>query len=69
LEGFIAAKTFAEAVRRAGKGFDSAALQKTLAGMTDYDVGGFRVNLRAGVRDTARIIDLVTVTADGRVLR
>ncbi len=69
LEGFIAAKTFAEAVRRAGKGFDSASLQKTLAGMTDYDVGGFRVNLRAGVRDAVRTIDLVTVTADGRVLR
>ena len=70
LEGFIAAKTFAEAVRRAGgKSFDSAALQKTLAGMTDYDVGGFRVNLRAGVRDAVRSIDLVTVTADGRVLR
>jgi branched-chain amino acid transport system substrate-binding protein len=69
LEGFIAAKTFAEAVRRAGKGFDSASLQKTLASMTDYDVGGFRVNLRAGVRDAARIIDLVTVTSDGRVLR
>jgi branched-chain amino acid transport system substrate-binding protein len=70
LEGFIAAKTFAEAVRRAGgKGFDSAALQKTLAGMTDYDVGGFRVNLRAGVRDAVRSIDLVTVTSDGKVLR
>jgi branched-chain amino acid transport system substrate-binding protein len=69
LEGFIAAKTFAEAVRRAGKGFDSAALQRTLAGMTDYDVGGFRVNLRAGVRDTVRSIDLVTVTPDGKVLR
>jgi branched-chain amino acid transport system substrate-binding protein len=69
LEGFIAAKTFAEAVRRAGKGFDSASLQHTLAGMTDFDVGGFRVNLRAGVRDAARSIDLVTVTADGRVLR
>jgi branched-chain amino acid transport system substrate-binding protein len=69
LEGFIAAKTFAEAVRRAGKGFDSAALQRSLSGMTDYDVGGFRVNLRAGVRDAVRSIDLVTVTPDGKVLR
>ena len=69
LEGFIAAKTFAEAVRRAGKGFDSASLQRTLAGMTDFDVGGFRVNLRSGVRDALRTIDLVTVTADGKVLR
>jgi branched-chain amino acid transport system substrate-binding protein len=69
LEGFIAAKTWAEAVRRAGRNFDAASLQRTLAAMTDYDVGGFRVNLRAGVRDPLRTIDLVTVTADGRVLR
>jgi branched-chain amino acid transport system substrate-binding protein len=69
LEGFIAAKTFAEAVRRAGKGSDKAALQRTMASMTDYDVGGFRINLRAGVRDSVRAIDLVTITADGKIVR
>lgn len=69
LEGFIAAKTLAEAVRLAGRNGDKAALQKAMASMTDYDAGGFHVNLRAGVRDTARSIDLVTVTADGKVLR
>jgi ABC-type branched-subunit amino acid transport system substrate-binding protein len=69
LEGFIAAKTFAEAVRRAGKGTDKAALQRTMATMTDYDVGGFRINLRAGVRDSVRAIDLVTITADGKIVR
>ena len=69
LEGFIAAKTFAEAVRRAGKNWDRAGLQKAMASMTDYDVGGFRINLRAGVRDSIRAIDLVTITADGKVVR
>jgi branched-chain amino acid transport system substrate-binding protein len=69
LEGFIAAKTFAEAVHRAGKNADAAALQKTMAGMTDYDVGGFRINLRAGVRDSVRAIDLVTITPDGKIVR
>ncbi|MBN9408240.1 MAG: ABC transporter substrate-binding protein [Burkholderiales bacterium] len=69
LEGFIAAKALAEAARRAGRGADRAALQRAMAGMTDYDVGGFRINLRAGVRDPSRPIDLVTVTADGRVIR
>lgn len=69
LEGFIAAKTLSEAVRRAGRGADKAALQKAMAGMGDYDVGGFRINLRAGVRDSVRAIDLVTITADGRVVR
>src|SRR6185295_8474287 len=51
LEGFIAAKALAEAVRRAGKNWDKPGLTKAMASMTDYDVGGFRINLRAGVRD------------------
>lgn len=69
LEGFIAAKALSEALRRAGRGADSAALQKVMASMTDYDVGGFHLNLRAGVRDAARPIDLVTITSDGRIIR
>jgi branched-chain amino acid transport system substrate-binding protein len=69
LEGFIAAKTLAEAVRRAGKSWEKAGLQKTMASMTDYDVGGFRINLRAGIRDSVRAIDLVTITAEGKIVR
>jgi len=69
LEGYIAAKTLAEAVRRAGKNWDKAGLQKTMTSMNDYDVGGFRINLRAGVRDSVRAIDLVTITPDGKIVR
>lgn len=69
LEGFIAAKAAGEAVRRAGRGFNSASLQRVMAGMTDYDVGGFRINLRPGLRDSVRNIDLISISADGRVLR
>lgn len=69
LEGFIAAKTLAEALRRNAGRTEVASLQRTLAAMTDYDVGGFHINLRAGVRDAVRAIDLVSITADGRVLR
>jgi ABC-type branched-subunit amino acid transport system substrate-binding protein len=69
LEGFIAAKAAGEAVRRAGKGFTPATLQKVMAGMTDYDVGGFRINLRPGLRDPGRSIDLISINKDGRVLR
>lgn len=69
LEGYIAAKTLSEAVRRAGKGWDKTGLQRAMASMTDYDVGGFRINLRAGVRDSVRAIDLVTITADGKIVR
>ena len=56
-------------MRRAGKGFDKAKLQSTMAAMSDYDVGGFRINLRAGLRDSVRAIDLVTITPDGKVIR
>ncbi len=69
LEGFIAAKALAEAVRRAGKNPDKARLQAAMASMTDFDVGGFRINLRAGVRDSVRAIDLVTIRPDGKVVR
>lgn len=69
LEGFIAAKAAGEAVRRAGRAFTAASLQRVMAGMTDYDVGGFRINLRPGLRDPQRTIDLISITADGRVLR
>jgi branched-chain amino acid transport system substrate-binding protein len=69
LEGFIAAKTLTESIRRSGKPGDKAALQKAMTGMTDYDVGGFRINLRAGVHDSVRAIDLVTITSEGKVVR
>lgn len=69
LEGFIAAKAMSESVRRAGKNFDKAKLQAVMTAMTDYDVGGFRINLRAGVRDSVRAIDLISITADGKEIR
>ncbi|MEP6790786.1 MAG: ABC transporter substrate-binding protein [Ramlibacter sp.] len=69
LEGYIAAKALSEAIRRAGKHWDKASLQKAMTAMNDYDIGGFRVNLRAGVRDSVRAIDLVTITPDGKVVR
>lgn len=69
LEGYIAAKALNEAIRRAGKNWDTASLQKTMASMNDYDIGGFRINLRAGMRDSVRAIDLVTITPEGKVLR
>jgi branched-chain amino acid transport system substrate-binding protein len=69
LEGFIATKAAAEAVRRAGKAYTPATLQRAMAGMTDYDVGGFRINLRPGLRDPGRSIELISITKEGRILR
>jgi len=71
VEGYIAARTFAEGVRRsaaAGK-VDRAGLQKAFESVTDYDVGGYRVNLRAKKYESVRLVDLVTITPDGKVVR
>lgn len=72
VEGYVAARTFAEGVRRSAAGggkADRAGLQKAFESMTDYDVGGFRVNLRAKKYESVRLVDLVTITPDGKVVR
>lgn len=72
VEGYVAARCFAEGVRLsiAGGGKpDRAGLQKAFNSMTDYDVGGFRVNLRPKKYESVRAIDLVTITPDGKIVR
>jgi ABC-type branched-subunit amino acid transport system substrate-binding protein len=72
VEGYIAARAFAEGVRRSASGggkADRAGLQKAFESMTDYDAGGFRVNLRAKKYESVRLVDLVTITPDGKVIR
>jgi len=72
VEGYIAARAFSEGVRRSVSGGgkpDRAGLQKAFESMTDYDVGGFRVNLRPKKYESVRAIDLVTITPDGKVVR
>ena len=72
VEGYVAARTFAEGVRRSSAGGgkpDRAGLQKAFESMTDYDMGGFRVNLKPKKYESVRVIDLVTITPDGKVVR
>jgi ABC-type branched-subunit amino acid transport system substrate-binding protein len=72
VEGYIAARSFAEGVRRSvadGGAPDRKGLQKAFESMTNYDLAGFRINLRPKKYESVRAIDLVTITPDGRVLR
>ena len=72
VEGYIAARAFAEGVRRSvadsGKA-DRVGLQKAFESMTDYDMAGFHVNLKAKKYESVRVIDLVTILPDGKVVR
>jgi len=72
VEGYMAARSFAEGVRRslAGGGKpDRAGLQKAFESMTDYDLGGFHVNLRSKKYQSIRTIDLISIMPDGKILR
>lgn len=72
VEGYVAARAFVEGVRRAassGGKPDKAGLQRAFESMTDFDMSGFRVNLRAKKYESVRAVDLVTITADGKVVR
>ncbi len=72
VEGYVAARAFAEGVRRAASGSgkpDKAGLQKAFESMTDFDMSGFRVNLRPKKYESVRAVDLVTITSDGKVVR
>lgn len=72
VEGYIAAKSFAEGVRRSvaatGKA-ERAGLQKAFESMNNYDAGGFRVNLRPRRYESVRAIDLVSILPSGKVVR
>lgn len=72
IEGYIAARAFAEGVRRSvadtGKA-DRSGLQKAFETMGNYNMGGFHLNLKAKKYESVRLIDLVTITPDGKVLR
>ena len=72
VEGYVAARAFAEGVRRSatsGGKPDRAGLQKAFESMIDYDMSGFRVNLRPKKYESVRAVDLVTITPDGKVVR
>lgn len=72
VEGYIAARSFAEGVRRSvasGGKPDRAGLQKAFETMKDYDLGGFRINLRAKKYESIRVIELVSIMADGKIVR
>lgn len=66
LEGYISARVFAEAARRA-KEVTPDGVARTLRTMGEYDMGGFRVNF-ARNNVGSSFVDIGVVTADGRLM-
>jgi len=66
LEGYIAAWTYVEALRKAGKDPTRAKLRKALDTLQDLNLGGFRVHFD-GDRVGSKLVELSLIDAMGRV--
>jgi ABC-type branched-subunit amino acid transport system substrate-binding protein len=62
LEGYITAKVFIEALRRAGKDLTREKLMSALETMNNYDLGGFVVDYSAGKRVGSTFVDLSIIS-------
>ena len=69
LEGYINARVFAEALRRAGKTPSRSAFIDSTWAMKKFDLGGFDVSFSASDKNASRFVELTMVASDGRFIR
>lgn len=66
LEGYIAARVYAEALRRSSKEPSRAKLRKAIESLDDVSVGGFRVHF-ADDRVGSKLVELGLIDSQGKV--
>jgi ABC-type branched-subunit amino acid transport system substrate-binding protein len=66
LEGYIAARVYAEALRRIPRDLNRAKLRKALDALDDVSVGGFRVHF-ADDRVASKLVELSLIDSQGKV--
>lgn len=69
MEGFVAAKVFTEALRRAGRNATREAFITAIQSMQNLQMGGFNVNFGPNQHTASKYVDLTVLTDDGRVRR
>ncbi len=69
MEGYVAAKTLVEGLRRMGTHFSQEGLITGLESLHAYDLGGFFVDFAAQKHAGSKYVDMTILTADGRVRR
>ncbi|MGB4926777.1 MAG: ABC transporter substrate-binding protein [Giesbergeria sp.] len=67
MEGYIAAKVIVEAVRRQGKNPSRAGMVTALDGMDSYDLGGYLVSFKPGMRSGAKFVELSIISGSGKI--
>jgi ABC-type branched-subunit amino acid transport system substrate-binding protein len=68
LEGFIAAKTMVEGMKRASGGLTRASFIKSMEAMKSYDLGGFAVHFGPDDHTGSDFIDLTVISAGGNFI-
>ena len=69
MEGYIAAKVFAEGLRRAGRGVTRETLIAGLESIQRMDLGGFNINFGPRSHVASQFVELTMLTEEGKVKR
>ena len=67
MEGYIAAKVIAEAVRRQGARPTREGMASALDGMDNYNLGGYAVGFQPGKRTGSKFVELSIITGAGKI--
>jgi branched-chain amino acid transport system substrate-binding protein len=69
MEGYMVARVFTEALRRAGRDVTRDKLITALESIRDYNLGGFYVDFGPSKHVASRFVELTMITRDGRIAR
>jgi branched-chain amino acid transport system substrate-binding protein len=67
MEGYITAKVIVEAVRRQGARPTREGMVAALDGITNYDLGGYVVSYKPGVRTGSKFVELSIISGAGKI--
>lgn len=67
MEGYITAKVIVEAVRRQGARPTREGMAAALDGMGSFDLGGYVVGFRPGMRTGSKLVELSIITSAGKI--
>lgn len=68
IEGYVAARVFTEALRRATN-LSQEGVVTALESLHDFDLGGFHVSLGPGRHTASHLVELTLLTVDGKIRR
>lgn len=66
LEGYLAARVLAEALKKGGRDLSRATLPRALGALEGVDLGGFRVNMQEG-RTASKLVELSLIDQSGNL--